>query len=73
MDPLGLKSNRQSIFLDLGVDCGSKATTEPQVSKSTHVHTLRVQVPNNHILTPNLFYNYYYPNPKYPNIGYMDC
>ena len=34
--------------------------------------TLRVQVPNNHILTPNLYYNYYYPNPKYPNIGYMD-
>ena len=34
--------------------------------------TLRVQVPNNHILTQNLYYNYYYPNLKYPNIGYMD-
>ena len=34
--------------------------------------TLRVQVPNNHILTQNLYYNYYYPKPKYPNIGYMD-
>ena len=33
---------------------------------------LRVQVPNNHILTPNLYYNYYYPNPKYLIIGYMD-
>ena len=32
----------------------------------------RVQVPNNHILTPNLYYNYYYPNPKYLIIGYMD-
>ena len=34
--------------------------------------TLRVQVPNNHILTQNLYYIYYYPNPKYLNIGYMD-
>ena len=35
-------------------------------------HTPRVQVPNNHILTQNLYYNYYYPNPKYLIIGYMD-
>ena len=34
--------------------------------------TLRVQVPNNHILTQNLYYNYYYPNPKCLIIGYMD-
>ena len=34
--------------------------------------TLRVQVPNNHILTQNLYYNYYYPKPKYLIIGYMD-
>ena len=34
--------------------------------------TLRVQVPNNHILTQNLYYHYYYPNPKYLNIGYLD-
>ena len=33
---------------------------------------LRVEVPNNHILTQNLYYNYYYPNPKYIIIGYMD-
>ena len=33
---------------------------------------LRVQVPNNHILTQNLYYNYYYPKPKYLIIGYMD-
>ena len=38
----------------------------------THLLSLRVQVPNNHILTKNLYYNYYYPNPKYLNIGYMD-
>ena len=35
-------------------------------------HTLRVQVPNNHILTQNLYYNYYYPKPKYLIIGYLD-
>ena len=34
--------------------------------------TLRVQVPNSHILTQNQDYNYYYPNPKYLIIGYMD-
>ena len=33
---------------------------------------LKVQVPNNHILTQNLYYNYYYPKPKYLIIGYMD-
>ena len=35
-------------------------------------YTLRVQVPNNHILTQNLYYNYYYPKPKYLIIGYLD-
>ena len=36
--------------------------------------TLRVQVPDNHILTQNLYYNYnyYYPKPKYLIIGYLD-
>ena len=34
--------------------------------------TLRVQVPNTHILAPNLYYNYYDPKPKYPVIGYSD-
>ena len=34
--------------------------------------TLRVQVPNNHILTQNQYYNFYYPKPKYLIIGYMD-
>ena len=33
---------------------------------------LRVQVANKHVLTQNLYYNYYYPNPKYLIIGYMD-
>ena len=34
--------------------------------------TLRVQVPNSHILTQILCYNYYCPNPKYLIIGYLD-
>ena len=33
---------------------------------------LRVQVLNNHILTQNLHYKYYYQNPKYLIIGYLD-
>ena len=36
------------------------------------VEALRVQVPNNHILTQNLCYNYYYPKPKYQIIGSLD-
>ena len=31
-----------------------------------------VQVPNNHILTQNLYEDYYYPNLQYPSIGCMD-
>ena len=27
---------------------------------------------NNHLLTQNLYYNYYYPKPKYQIIGYLD-
>ena len=34
--------------------------------------SLRVQVPNNHILTQNLYYNYYCPVPKYRIIGCWD-
>ena len=33
--------------------------------------TLRVQVPNNHILTQNLYYTYNHPKPKYLIIGYL--
>ena len=37
------------------------------------LETLRVQVPNNHILAQNLHYDYYeLPKPKYLSIGYMD-
>ena len=32
----------------------------------------RVQVPNNHILTQNLYYTPYYPTRKYLIIGYLD-
>ena len=35
-------------------------------------NTLRVQVPNNHILAQNLYYNYYYQYPKYLIIGSLD-
>ena len=34
--------------------------------------TLEVQVPNNHILTQNLCYLYYYPKPKYLITLYLD-
>ena len=35
--------------------------------------TLRVQVHNNHVIfTQSLYYNYYYPKPKYLILGYLD-
>ena len=43
-----------------------------QFDSCTRGNTLRVQVPNSHLLTKNLYHNYYYPNPKYLIIGYMD-
>ena len=46
------------------------STLNPKHASQTR--TLRVQVPNNHILTQNLYYSYYYPNPKYLIIEYMD-
>ena len=39
---------------------------------SSFQKTLKVQVPNNHAHTQNLYYNYYYPDPKYLIIGYME-
>ena len=43
-----------------------------QILRKYRIIALRVQVPNNHILTQNPYYNYYYPKPKYLIIGYMD-
>ena len=50
----------------------SKYVTSPGFRDRTNKLSLRVQVPNNHILAQNLYYNYDYPNPKYLIIGYMD-
>ena len=33
---------------------------------------VRVQVLNTHVLTQTLYYNYYYPNPRYLIIRYLD-
>ena len=41
-------------------------------SSNPSAFPLRVQVPNNHVLTQNLYYNYYYPQPQYLIIGYFD-
>ena len=36
------------------------------------LQSLRVQVPNNHILTPKLYHNYSYQSPMYLILGYLD-
>ena len=37
------------------------------------VASLKVQVPNNHIVTQSLYYNYYEPELKYLIIGYLEA
>ena len=44
----------------------------PNIHYDVILVLLRVQVPNNYILTQNLYYNYYYSKPKYLIIGYLD-
>ena len=46
--------------------------TKRRAEKKTLRQTLRVQVPNNHILAQDLYYNYYDPHPKYLIIRYLD-
>ena len=55
-------------------DHGSRFSGKLRTPKSTKVGemTLRVQVPNNHILTQNLYQDYYSPKPKYLTIGCLD-
>ena len=54
------------MMLGIPVNRGGGNNYEGGYSRS-----LRVQETNNHILTPNLCYNYYYPKPKYLIIGYL--
>ena len=65
MDP-GLESDGSSIS-------GTRTTVIlPIVMMVFENDAFRVQVPNNHILTQNLYYNSYCPKPKYQIIGYLD-
>ena len=77
-DPFLLQSGALSLFCHMSY-CQYFDFYEEWTIKSGHrdplssnFKTLRVQVPNNHILTQHLYYNYYYPKPKYIIIGYMD-
>ena len=60
---------------DLGLEQGAavKTVSDPPLAGLATFKALRVQVPNNHILTQKpVLYNYYYPKPKYLIIGYLD-
>ena len=57
-------------FGDFGL-WGPGTTQVWKVKEMFHI-SLRVQVHNKHTLAQNLYHNYYYPNPKYLLIGYMD-
>ena len=50
---------------DEGGKCG-------RMSNPTCNDTLSVQVRDNRISTESLYYNYYYPNPRYLITGYLD-
>ena len=57
----------------VGARNGFCTTYEEKLLATPPQHmTLRVQVPNNHILAQNMHYKYYCPNPKYLIIGSMD-
>ena len=52
---------------------GRRSLDPDEFTRGFRVYSsLRVQVPNSHILTQDLYYNYQYQNPKYPIIGYME-
>ena len=51
---------------------GLKISNARKVEKFMVEVALRIQVPDNHLHTPNLYYNYHYPKPKYLIIGYVD-
>ena len=53
-------------------DSGQQVPIPGRVTFVRAEQPLRVQVPNDHILAQNLYYNCYCPNPKYLNIGYLD-
>ena len=63
---------RKPIIVPRRPPSSAMSQTRLQICCKVALVTLRVQVPNNHILTHNLYYNCYYQNPKYPMIGYMD-
>ena len=70
-----LKPKKQFVeFLKLVHMSSPSRTPESPYSLRTSLgsSTLRVQVLNNHILTQNLYYSYYYPKPKYLILGYLD-
>ena len=66
----------QLIFLSLAKNMTAHGPLKTELTRGFRVEglglTQRVQVPNNHILTQTLYYNYYYLKPKYLIIGYMD-
>ena len=45
---------------------------DPHRTLSDPPFALKTHVPHNQILTQNLYYVFYYPNPKYLKFGYMD-
>ena len=70
MQELRIKQGDYSVLWLAGGGEGMEAKMETMMMG--YIGTLRVQVPNIRILTPNLYYDHYYQYSKYLNIGYMD-
>ena len=62
-----INSNASSRHLGTGHPISGQGSGKGRLHKF-----LRVQVPNNDILTQNLYHNLYYPKPKSLIIGYLD-
>ena len=64
--------NSQNLLRAQKGACNFQLSGLKKLNAFATIATLRSQVPNNHILTQNLYYSYYYPKPKYLIIGYLD-
>ena len=67
----GVLESERTLCLSQAVDRARRAEGLVMTQQELSI-TLRVQVPNTHMLTQNLYYNYYYPNPRYVIIWYLD-
>ena len=69
MSEISIRCITKCSWLVLCKSDSKRLTSRTRYEMASPKLPLRFQVPNNHILTQNLYYNYYYANPKYLIMG----